>query len=392
MDKAILKCIKCKSQYLDLSQGTCSACGGILLVQYAPEALRDGQNRLLHQREIKGISSFEPVLPDIKKDNWVTLQECNTPYIEGKHVREELGIHSLWMKDETRNPTGSFKDRAIALCVSAALELGVKRVVVASSGNGAASSAAYGARAGIPVTVAVPRGTPAGKVIHAQTCRGSICRIPGKFDKSYEYAKEMAKEPGTMNLTTTFLSPLAVEGYKTMAYEIYMQAGNMPDYVFIPVGAGPVLYGIYKGFEELCMTGRLKTIPRLAAVQSEQCAPIVRAWRTGGKTVGWENPGGIASAIADPLLGYEDNGDLTVKAIKGSGGLGLTVSDEEILAAGKLLAGKEGIFVEPSSAAALAGVMKAKAENFIDSSHDIAVLLTGSGLKDPGKYEERGHK
>lgn len=382
----MLKCTGCGTIFSDLSMGQCSRCGGILLVEYAPGYLERGQEALETRREGNGIGVFRPVLPEISLDSLVSLGECGTPYLEGTKLADQVGLASLWLKDESRNPTGSFKDRAISLCVSAAKSFGCKRIVAASSGNGAASAAAYGARAGIETIVVVPETAPAAKTVHAQTCGARIHRILGGFDRSYRYAKELAKGDGVMNLTTTFLSPMGVEGYKTIAYELYFQAAELPEYIFIPVGAGPLLYGIYKGFAELKETGRIERIPRLAAVQSQGCAPIARAWESGTKTVCWTDPGGVASAISDPLKGYEDNGDLAVSGILASGGFAVTVGDGEILAAGKMLGSMEGLFVEPSSASALAGLLKAKREGRILSSDSAALILTGSGLKDPGKY------
>lgn len=388
--KTILKCTVCGKCYKDVTISACETCGGILLFEYPDKILLEGQKELERERQWTSIQAFEPLLPEIEKGKWVSLNECGTPYLEGKRVKTVCDVKSIWFKDEGRNPTGSFKDRAISLCMSKALDMGCDKVIVASSGNGAASVSAYAARAGVNAIVVIPETTPEGKIIHAQTCQAQINRISGSFDKSFQVARSLAEETASMNLTTTFLSPMGVEGYKTIAYEIYAQAQTLPQYIFIPVGAGPVLYGIYKGFCELKRTGQISELPRLAAVQSEGCAPIVRAWKTQKKTTSWCNADGIASAIADPLKGYEDNGDLTVAAICDSKGFAVAVTDEEILYAGKLLASQEGLFVEPSSAAAFAGVIRAKQEGQISADMDIAVLLTGNGMKDPMKYAQTG--
>lgn len=367
MSRPVLRCTQCGQESSNLALGQCQRCGGVLLAEYAEE---------------DRISWIKKII----WENNVSLGEGDTPYLEGKRIRQELGISGLWMKDESRNPTGSFKDRAIALGTAVAKEYGCKKIVASSSGNGAASVAAYSARAGIEAEVVVPEGTPVGKTAHAQTCGADIIQEPGSFHRSFKYAQKLAKEDGVMNLTTTFLFPLGVEGYKLIAYEMFWQAETLPDYCFIPVGAGPVLYGIYKGFSELLRQKQIPAMPRLVAVQSDGCAPIVRAWDQGEKTRAWDNPHGIASAIADPLLGYENHGDLTVDAIRESGGFALSVTDCEILEAGKLLAKREGIFVEPSSAAALAGLIKALQKKIVADTCHAALILTGSGLKDPVRY------
>lgn len=386
MGEQKLKCTKCGREFEDMSLSECSICGGILLVEYVGKDWKSACSHLAENWESQKEFIFEPVLPAVDAANRVTLKEGNTPCIKAQNLGRKINQDALWLKDESRNPTGSFKDRAISLCVSMAKEMGYGKVVVASSGNGAASAAAYGAKAGIKTVVVVPETTPAAKIAHASTCGAEIIRVPGPFNCSYETAQKYAKREKALNLTTTFLSPIGVEGYKTIAFELYLQRRKVPDYVFIPVGAGPILYGIWKGFSELAAGGMVKKIPRLVGVQSAGCAPIVRAWRQGSKTCAWEKPAGIASAISDPLTGYEENGDLTVWALRASDGFGIEVDDKEILEAGKLLAREEGIFVEPSSAAALAGLRKAKQEEKLENQKEAAVILTGSGLKDPAKY------
>lgn len=381
-----MKCTICGCEFEDMSLNKCSICGGILLVEYVGRDCKTACRQIAENWESQKEFVFEPLLPAMDAANRISLKEGRTPYIRAQKLGMKINQSKLWLKDESRNPTGSFKDRAISLCVSMAKELGYQKAVVASSGNGAASAAAYGAKAGIKTIVVVPETTPVAKTAHAATCGAEIIRVPGPFNCSYEAALKYAEKEQAINLTTTFLSPIGVEGYKTIAFEIYLQRKRIPDYVFIPVGAGPVLYGIWRGFAELSAGGLAEKIPRLVAVQSAGCAPIVRAWRQGLKTRAWEKPDSIASAISDPLTGYEDNGDLTVQALQASGGFGIEVDDNEILEAGRLLAREEGIFAEPSSAAALAGLLKARKKGELEDQKEAAVILTGSGLKDPAKY------
>lgn len=384
-----LRCSSCGRVFTDWTLSACQCCGGILLAEYSQEKVNAGQKVLSMCKKPDGIKSFAPVLPDIESPYWVSLRECGTPYLMAEHLEEACGVHSLWLKDETRNPTGSFKDRAIALCISMARQLKYDKVAVASSGNGAASVSAYAARAGVEAMVVVPETTPDAKMMHAQICGAKVVRVSGSFERSFAYAGEIAARGEAMNLTTTFQSPVGVEGYKTIAYEIAAQATLLPDVVVVPTGAGPVLYGIYKGFLEMKQSGTIARIPRMAAVQSKGCAPIVRAWDNREKVVAWEHPTSVASAISDPLKGYENNGDFVLDAVYNSGGFAIAVDDCHILDAGRLLAAKEGIFTEPASAAALAGVREAKKRGLVADAETVAIILTGSGLKDVPAYQRR---
>lgn len=385
MEGCYLRCTQCGEIHPAWIETRCKRCGGILEAGYDSADLKgtfeQGSPSLKH-----GIFRFAAALPPVSPENRVSLAEANTPCIPSVRLAQQLGFANVLFKDETRNPTGSFKDRPISVCVSVAKECGCKRVVVASSGNGAASVAAYSARAGLENAIFVPEGTPDGKVAQALSYGGNVVRVPGDFSNCFKHAIEAAESPGTLNLTTTFLSPFGLEGDKTIAYELFAQTQALPEAVFIPVGAGPILYGIYKGFRELLHCGCISRIPRLIAVQAQGCAPIARAWRTGEKVRAWENASTAASAICDPLRGYEQDGDLTVQAIRESGGAAVVVSDEEILYWGSQLAQCEGLFAEPASAASVAGLAKAKADLGLDKTGTAACILTGSGLKDPSAY------
>jgi len=321
-----------------------------------------------------GVLPFGDVSP-------VSLGEGMTPLVSVPKLRQDWHHDNVYVKNECLNPTGSFKDRALSVCVTAARECGKEGIVVASSGNGAASAAAYAARAGMKAAVLVPETTPDAKVTQARMCGADVTKISGDFTNCYRHAIEMA-ETGYYNVTTTFLNPYTMEGYKTIGFEIYLQLGQVPDWIVLPVGAGPILGGVYKAFSELEQMGIAKGIPRLVAVQAENCGPIASAFQAGEavKTPDRTSPT-IASALADPLCGYEEDGDYTIYCIRKSGGTALTLDESEILESAKLLAAREGIYAEPGGAVGVLAARKLIEEGVIKPTEKVVLVATGHGLK-----------
>jgi threonine synthase len=314
----------------------------------------------------------------------VSLAEGGTPLIASPTLGDMLQLDHLFLKDETRNPSGAFKDRPMAVGVSKAVEFGFSSVMTASSGNAAASLAVYAARAHLRCIVFVPERTPIGKVAQAVICGAKVIKVKGDYSNSYRMAMNLAAEHSMMNLTTTFINPYTVEGDKTTAYEIYSQMGEIaPDWILIPTGAGPLLYGIYKGFREIHRLGLIAKVPRLVAVQAAGCSPIVSAFRSRQNVKSWEVVKTTASAIADPLRGYEKDGDLLLSAVYSSQGSAVAVEDEEILHAVRALGTREGVFAEPAGAASVAAVKKLVAAGAIGRNEKVVCLITGHGLKDP---------
>jgi threonine synthase len=314
----------------------------------------------------------------------VTLSEGGTPLLSCPALAGLIGLRRLYVKDESRNPSGAFKDRPMAVGISKARELGKSSVTTASSGNAAASLATYAAKAGIRSYIFIPENTPAGKVTQALVNGGTLVKVRGSYSNAYALARQASERFGWMNITTTFLNPYAIEGDKTIAYELYRQMDRgVPDWILIPTGAGPLLFGIYKGFQELRRLGLCDRIPRMCAVQAEGCAPIVRAFQAGEDTISaWENPETIASAIADPLKGYEQDGELVLRILRESRGAAVGVTDAGIRDALLELARSEGIYAEPSAAAPIAGLRKMVAEGTIDENSSVVCVVTGHGLKD----------
>ena len=293
------------------------------------------------------------------------------------------------MKNESANPTASFKDRPVSVGISIAKQFGTKGIVVASSGNASASTAAYAARAGFSCLVVVPKGTTAAKVAQAKTCGATVVSVPGPYSNSYRIAKLVSEHLGLINLATTFLNPFTVEGNKTVAFELWEQLGHkVPDWVVVPIGAGPLLVGILKGFEELKVLGFSDRVPSMIGVQSEAVHPIEDAFLAGYSDVKeWLLPGRtVAGGIADPLIGYSKDGSLTLAAIKRSSGYCLHVKDSEVLAMGRELAQVEGLFVEPTSATAMVAIKRLVSDGLIRKDDITVTMLTGHGLKTADVY------
>lgn len=314
-----------------------------------------------------GVWRYASMLP-LKKG--VSLGEGATPL-----VKSNLG-GGLYVKFEGANPTGSFKDRGMALGVTVARESGANKVVVASTGNTAASAAAYAARAGMKCYVVLPRGNVArGKLMQAALHGAEIVMVNGLFDKALEYV---------VNYGTKYAYPLnsfnpwRLEGQKTVAFEIFEELG-CPDYVVVPVGNAGNISAIWKGFKELAELGLCNKLPRMVGVQAEGAAPLAEAWERGlEEPLFVDEPRTVATAIK---IGRPINWPKAVRAVKESGGFFIKVQDGEILKAQRELAQRDGIGAEPAGAASVAGYLKAKLRGVV------VAVVTGHALKDPDAVE-----
>ena len=377
-----LRCVFCGQEYPLLPRYACNKCQGILEVYYDYTKATNEQVRKSNPLNL---------LP-VKPEKYIDMGQGNTPLVEEKKIATELGIEKLWLKCEFSNPTGSFKDRPVAVGISKAIEFCQRKVIVASSGNAAAAVGAYAARAGLQSIILVPESTPDEKVMQSLFYGARVVRVEGPYSNCFDLAKKLGERLNIFNLTTTFINPYTVEGNKSVAYELFAQMNsNVPDIIYVPIGAGPLLVGIYKGFCEYHHLGISRKRPRMAGIQAEGCSPIAQAFLAGETEVhGQQNPSTIAGGICDGLDGYAQDGSYTLDIIKRSGGFSLAVSDGEIREAQTLLAQKAGIFVEPSAAAAFAGLTKSLRENRIDQDARVVVILTGHGLKDVGRiYVEK---
>jgi threonine synthase len=372
--EASLACHRCTWRGEISNLYACPACGSSLLVAYA------GNNELPDGTDDEGIWRYRSFLP-INEDP-VTLGEGDTPLLEARRLDPSGG---LLLKNETVNPTGSFKDRPVAVAATVARELGLSGLLCASTGNTGVAVAAYAARAGLPAVCVVPETTPAAKMLQIEAVGARIVRVRGNYSDAYELARAAAENFGWANLTSTYVNPYMLEGDKTVAFELFEQLKEkVPDWVLVPVGAGPLLAAIHKGFEELGVSG-----PRMVAVQAAGCAPVVRAFESGAKEVReWDHPvETAASSIADPLRGYPEDGTRTLSVVRESGGRAVAVSEEETRKATIDLARSEGLLVEPGAAVAVAAHRKLSDEKLIREGETAAIVLTGHGLKDPAAMQ-----
>jgi len=343
----------------------------------------------ISRRPMSGVWRYAELMP-VEAKYAPRLVEGGTPVIHAKNLGGELGFRSLYLKDETRNPTASFKDRAMALGVAKAFEMQKNDVVIASSGNAASSLAAYAASLGLRCTAFVPENVSEGKTAQLLLFGARVIRVrqveEGK-DPTVEMMMKTVEELGWYPCPSFGpFNPYQVEGPKTITYETIEQLNwKPPDVILVPTGSGCLLTGLWKGLQDLKQLGIIDSYPKLVPVQPEGNKPLIRAIRENKRFEEIEPekwPHSIASGLLDP---YPWDGDAALEAVRRTNGTGIAVSDDEITEAVKLLARKEGIFAEPSGAVGVAAAAKMKEEGIIDASDDVVILVTGSGLKESEK-------
>lgn len=387
MNATGLRCAACGAGHGLEPRYACAACGGVLEATYDYDRIRSRPT----ERPLVAVRGMDYALLPVEDRHAVRLGEGWTPLVEAPRLAAEIGIGRLWLKCEQTNPTGSFKDRSIAVGTAKALEFGFRKVVVASSGNGATAVAAYAARAGLDALLLVSEAASPEKVRQARFHGARAVRVRGSYSNCFALAAELAARFPVFNLTTTYVNPFAVEGNKTIAYELWEQLdGVVPDAVFVPVGAGPMLAGILRGYQDYQALGRVTGAPpRMVGVQADGCCPIVRAFRAGEDEVREVlQPTTLASGICDGLVGYARDGSYTLRQIRASQGMAVAVTDAEILQAQERLARGEGLFVEPTGAVGLAGLARAGREGALPASSSAVVILSGHGLKDVGMLHD----
>jgi len=377
-----LECINCKSEYpIDEMLYNCKKCGDLLEVKLDLEDLKRKLEEVDWKRRSISVWKYREFLPISDESKIITLQEGGTPLYKCERLAEKLGIKNLYVKNEGANPTGSFKDRGMTVGVSKALEFNVKTVICASTGNTSASLAAYAARAGLNCVVLIPHGKIAlGKLSQAMMYGAKVVAVKGNFDAALKIVVNASKTFGLYLLNS--INPFRIEGQKTAAFEICEQLGwKAPDRIIIPVGNAGNITAYWKGFKELEAIEIIKELPRMTGVQASGASPIVNAFANGSERIeSVSDPETIATAIR---IGNPVNWKRALKAIRESGGAAVTVTDDEIIYAQKLLARTEGIFVEPASAASIAGLKKLIESGEIGSEEIVVCIATGHGLKDP---------
>lgn len=323
---------------------------------------------------------LEKVLPLDDPTSLAPMPVGNTPLLEVPRLRKSLDMPRLWLKDDSRNPSGSTKDRASLLVAAKAAQYGLKTIATASTGNAATALAAVCAASGQTAFVLVPAGAPPAKLTQMLAYGAEVVPVDGSYDDAFELCLEACARFGWYNRNTA-LNPFTLEGKKTLALEIGRQmAPELPDVVVVPTGDGVILGGIAKGFADLMAWGLTDRVPRLIAVQPEGASALVTALAEGHEDV-VPVPG--ASSIADSLVvSAPRNARLALRRIKETGGAGVSVSDEAIIESIARLARLTGVFPEPAAAASLAGLDAALAAGLIDRSETAVLVVTGSGLKD----------
>lgn len=372
-----LVCVNCGAAFpADEILYNCTKCGHLLAVRYDLDTITISK-KTWEKRPIS-VWRYRELLPVHIEP--VTLQEGGTPLYHLKRLGEEMGLSQLYAKHEGMNPSGSFKDRGMTVGVSMALQLNKRSVACASTGNTSASLAVYAAKAGIPAVVLLPAGKVAiGKVAQALMHGARVISIRGNFDRALEMVHDLCLSHGLYLLNS--INPYRLEGQKTIGFEAVDQLGGVPDRFVLPVGNAGNISAVYKGLLELQELGFIDSLPMMTGIQADGSSPVVRAIRDNLPEVIPEmHPETVATAIR---IGAPVNAEKALTAIRKTGGLAESVSDEEILRMQRDLARKEGIGVEPASAASVAGVQKLVNSGAIDRSERIVCVVTGHLLKDP---------
>jgi threonine synthase len=388
-------CITCGEKYgVDEIVYSCKRCRDLLQVEYDYGLLEAKLKRSDWQNFPLSVWRYKDLMPIRDLSKIISLNEGGTGLHQCRRLANLLGIKHLYVKNEGENPTGSFKDRGMTVGVTKAVELGMKMVICASTGNTSASLAAYAAKAGLSCIVLIPSGKIAyGKLAQAMIYGAKVIQIKGNFDQTLEMVLKLSEEHKEAYLLNS-INPYRLEGQKSLAYEICDQLNREPpDRVILPVGNAGNISAIWKGFTEFRKLGLINKLPKMTGVQAEGAAPIARAIKSGkNEIVPIDKPETVASAIR---IGAPVSWKKAIRAIRESGGAAEIVTDEEILEAQKMLARCEGLFVEPASASSIAGLKKMFEDGKIDKDEVIVCVATGHGLKDPDvaiKMSEKPHE
>ncbi|MEJ2492620.1 MAG: pyridoxal-phosphate dependent enzyme [Desulfuromonadales bacterium] len=310
----------------------------------------------------------------VEKEYFPPAPVGQTPLWEPRNLRQELGFPQLLIKDDGTNPTSSFKDRASYLVSAFANKHGIRDIALASTGNAGSSMAGIGAAAGQTITLFLPEAAPIAKLVQSLQYGATVYRVDGRYDLAYDMSLEFSRRKGGMNRNTAY-HPMTIEGKKTVSLELYKQLGRAPDVVFVSVGDGCILSGVYKGFRDLRQLGLIDRIPKVIGVQAEGSNALCRALETG--TFTRQETTTIADSIS---VDVPRNGLHALSQVKTFGGALISVSDDDILRAQARLSASSGLFTEPASAAAFAGFLKSMPT--LDRQALTVVLATGNGLKD----------
>jgi threonine synthase len=378
-----LKCVKCGKEY-DESEVlyTCPDCGidGILdVVLNYDQIKKELTHDYLKKNTDYSLWRYLPAIPIEDTKGIQPLQVGWTPLYDVKKLSRETGLPSFYLKDDSRNPTASLKDRASAVGVAKAVELGRDVMCAASTGNAASSLSGFAASAGIKTYIFVPETAPEAKVTQLLIYGSNVFLVKGTYDEAVELCFKATDEFGWYNRSCA-INPYLVEGKKTVAYEICEQLGwKAPDIAVVAVGDGCSIAGVWKGFKECYQLGLIDKFPQIVGVQARYSNPVTRAFENKTYEFEYRKPDTIADSIS---VGIPRNGIKALNAVHESGGYMIDVSDEEILSAMKVLAQKTGVFGEPAGVTSFAGLMKMNELGVLRGDEKVVSIVSGSGLKD----------
>ena len=373
------KCTRCGAEYEALPTITTCKCGGILDIQYSYSAIRDHFSPAdLEQNHDYSMWRYRPFLPVEEDSPAPPLRVGWSPLYKADRLSKVLGLKTLYIKDDGQNPTASLKDRASAMAVVKAREAGADTIACSSTGNAASSLAGNAAAAGLSTYIFVPSRAPRGKVAQLRIFGATVISVEGSYEDTFELSRVAIDRWGWYNRNAA-INPYLSEGKKTVSFELMEQLGwQVPDYVALSVGDGCTIAGVWKGLKDLYETGFIDRLPRLISVQAEGCCPLNRALQTGESWSPMEE-----NTLADSIaVGVPRNADKALNAVRESNGIAVNVSDEEILAAMRLLGRTQGVFGEPAGVTGTAGVKKALELGLIDPDSTVVSIVTGNGLKD----------
>jgi threonine synthase len=376
-----LECSTCGRRYsADELHNTCE-CGGSLLADYDLHEVTRVLSREDLVYRIHSLWRYHDLLPIRNADNMVTLNEGFTPLLSSTALGPAMGFQNLMFKDESWNPTGSFKARGLCVAVSKARELGVGDICLPTAGNAGGAAAAYAARAGLGCHVFMPSDTPDLFALECAAYGAEVVKVDGLIGDAAFAMQSRMREGGWFDVSTC-KEPYRVEGKKTIMLEVASQMGwSLPDAMIFPTGGGTGIIGAWKACREMSTLGWIPRfrMPRLISVQAEGCAPVVRALESGATTVEpWQGASTTALGlrVAGPFAGA-----LILRAIRDSGGTAVAVSDEAIAVATRDLARREGLYVAPEAGAGLAALRALQRSGLVDPREKVVLLLTGCGLK-----------
>ena len=377
-----LACSSCGKSYdPDQVQTYCSDCQATLLAHYDLAAARQALDPEQFRWRTKGMWRWHELLPVKAFEHMISLGEGDTPLLRLDRLGGQLGLRNLFVKDESLNPTGTFKARGLSAAISKASELGIHKVIIPTAGNAGGALAAYAARAGMQAHIFMPKDTPYANQAESQIAGAGITLVDGLISDAARLAGAMARAEGWFDVST-FKEPYRTEGKKIMGYELAEALGwELPEVIIYPTGGGTGLVGMWKAFGELLELGWLKRrdLPRMVVVQARGCAPVVRAFEAGASQCDfWSGAETVASGLRVPKS-FADR--LILATLRESRGTAVAVSDEALLEAQKRLGAAEGIFAAPEGAATLAGLQQLIEQKWVDPGERIVLFNTGTGLK-----------